>query len=57
MEYAELYFHICKEIRVKLDNKHWYQNQLKQAMRVKLPYCETKMCKLTELFLAIKQTS
>jgi len=23
---AELYFHICKEIGVKLDNKHWYDH-------------------------------
>ena len=23
---AELYFHICKEIGIKLDNKHWYDH-------------------------------
>jgi hypothetical protein len=28
---AQLHFNICKEIRVKLDNKHLYENVLKSV--------------------------
>jgi len=34
-----------------------YQNHLKQATEVRLPYCGTKRCEPTELFLTINWTS
>jgi hypothetical protein len=30
---AELHFNVCKEIRVKLDNVHWYQHLPKLVER------------------------
>jgi len=39
--YAQLHFNKCREIRVKLENNTSmviYQNQLKQVMKVKLPF-------------------
>ena len=59
---AELHFNICKEIGVKLDSEQWYdhvqyQNQSKQVMKVRLPYCGANKCELTELFPTINRTS
>ena len=34
-----------------------YQNQLKQVMKIRLPYYGIKSCKTTELFLTINRTS
>jgi len=42
---AQLYFNICKEIGVKLDNKHWFDHlrkSVEQVMKIKLPYYVTE---------------
>jgi hypothetical protein len=50
---ARLCFNMCKEIGVKLDNKHRYDHlhkSVEKIMKVKLPYYGTNKCKPTELF-------
>jgi hypothetical protein len=45
---AQLDFNICKEIGVKLDNKHWYDRvpkSIEQILKVRLPYYGTKTVK------------
>jgi hypothetical protein len=56
------HFNICKEIevRVKIDNKHWYDHVPKSVetmMKVRLPYYGTNKCELTVLLLTINRTS
>jgi len=53
---AQLHFNKCKEIGVKLDNKHCYDhvpNSVKKAMKVRLPYYGTIKYEQTELVLTI----
>jgi lysyl-tRNA synthetase class II len=53
---AELHFNICKEIGVKLDNKHRYDHEPKSvetSHEVKVTISWNQQCELTELFSTI----
>ena len=54
---AQLYFNICKEIWVKLDNEQWHNHVPKIVAKSK--ECKVTILwnqQLTQLFLAINQT-
>jgi hypothetical protein len=56
---AQLHFNICKNIGVKLDNKHRYNHVPKSADTSqvgKVIYYGTNKCEPTELFLTINRT-
>jgi hypothetical protein len=57
---AQLHFNIRREIRVKLENKHWYDHvpkSVEQVMKVRLPHYGTNKSERTELYIPINRTS
>jgi hypothetical protein len=57
---AELPFNMCKEIGVKLENKHWYDHvpkSVETSHEGKMTTLRNQQVRTTELFLTINRTS
>ena len=56
---AQLHFNTCKEIGVKLENKHWYghlSQSVETSHKGKATILWKDMCEPTELFLTMNRT-